>query len=357
MKSHSAKVPKINRVLGLMSGTSVDGLDIAGCVFDDESGYSIEFFETVSYDSEMQSRLLNAHKLSGFDLTLLENDYSEWTAQKVKRWLERYDFSPQAIGAHGHTIFHRPDLRLTLQILDGALLATKTGIPVVCDFRRADMALGGQGAPLVPIGDRLLFGDYAACVNLGGFANISYETGNRRVAFDVCAANIVLNELAQSLGHDFDESGQLARSGEMVERLYQNLSSIEYYHLPAPKSLGREWVEEWINPLVLDAKSAVVDLLHTYTVHIADQISQALNSLEIPGPVLITGGGAYNTFLIDSIGQRSTASISLPTSKIIDGKEALIFALLAKLRLENQVNVLGSVTGATHDHCAGSVHI
>lgn len=357
MKSHSATLPKINRLLGLMSGTSVDGLDIAGCVFDDESGYSIEFFETVSYDSEMHSRLLNAHKLSGFELAVLENDYSEWTAIQIKRWLKRYDFSPQAIGAHGHTVFHRPDLHLTLQILDGALLAAKTGIPVVCDFRRADLALGGQGAPLVPIGDRLLFGKYDACVNLGGFANISYEAKNRRVAFDVCAANTVLNDLAQRLGRDFDESGQLARSGKMIDALYQNLSSIEYYRLPPPKSLGREWVDERIRPLVFDAKNPVVDLLHTYTLHIADRIAEALNSLESPERVLITGGGAFNTFLIDSIRQRSASRITLPESTLIDGKEALIFALLAKLRLENQVNVLGSVTGATRDHCAGSVHI
>lgn len=356
MKYSHRPFPYPLRVLGLMSGTSLDGLDFAGCVFDEENGYSIEHFETLPYDADMRKKLAGAHELSGLELVKLEHEFTVFTVRAVGNWLGRHSFKPNLIGAHGHTVFHQPERGFTLQILDGGKLAAQTGIPVVCDFRRGDVALGGQGAPLVPIGDALLFGEYAACLNLGGFANVSYETQGTRIAYDICPVNIVLNALAEKLGLPFDEGGRLARSGNHLPELATKLDRAEYYRQAPPKSLGREWVETHVHPLLDHERYDTADMLHTYTVHAAKILAGELERVPDPGEVLVTGGGAFNDFLMETTARFSRRSLRIPEKKLVEGKEALVFALLAKLRAEGEANVIGGVTGAYKDHVAGAYY-
>lgn len=356
MNPTSISIEKPLKFIGLMSGTSLDGLDIVGVRFTDDNSYFIDFFDSVPYPADVKNRLAGAPQLSGVQLALFENEYTEWVAGHVAAAVDRHDYAGACIGAHGHTVFHQPEAGLTLQILNGASLSARTGLTVVSDFRRADVALGGQGAPLVPIGDRILFGEYDACLNIGGFANLSREADGKRIAFDITAANIVLNELAGRLGHDYDEDGRLARPGTLHPDLLQTLAAPEYYRRSPPKSLGREWVETHITPAITDGALPAIDILHTFTHHIADQIGAALQPLGTSARVLITGGGAFNTYLMEILTTRTPARLILPDPTLIEAKEALIFALLAKLRLENRTNVLGSVTGSESDHCAGSVH-
>ncbi len=237
-------------------------------------------------------------------------------------------------------------------MLDGGLVAALTGLSTVCDFRRADIALGGQGAPLVPIGDRDLFADYAACLNLGGFANVSMSRQDERIAYDICPVNFVLNHLAKNEGLDYDDRGEMAASGELNTPLLEKLNALDFYKIKYGKSLGREWVEKEIFPLLseIENKSA----LRTFTTHAAHQIARNLPS---KGRVLVTGGGAYNEFLLNEISRfQPQLKLSIPDKILLEGKEALIFAYLAKLRLEGKINVLASATGAIRDSSSGAIY-
>ncbi len=340
--------------IGIMSGTSLDGLDLALCHFSDTYKFDLLQFKSISYTVNWKSRLASAHKLDGLNLRKLEIEYSEYVAIEVVKFLEKSNKKVDFLACHGHTIFHQPDKRLTLQIIDGSILSILTGIKTVCDFRSGDMALGGQGAPLVPIGDRLLFGQYAACLNLGGFANLSFEKEGKRIAYDISPANLLLNALANREGMAYDKGGMLARKGILNTELLQKLDDLAYYKTKPPKSLGREWLEENILPLL--ANHSTTDLLATAAEHIANQIGASLNTSAKKGEVLVTGGGAHNSFLMERIAKNTHLTISMPSTQIIDAKEAIVFALLGKLRLDDEINTLASVTGASRDSCAGSVY-
>ncbi|NQV03341.1 MAG: anhydro-N-acetylmuramic acid kinase, partial [Bacteroidia bacterium] len=265
------------------------------------------------------------------------------------------------------------------QIGKGAAIAAETGLPVVCDFRSTDVALGGQGAPLVPIGDQLLFTDYHYCLNLGGFANISFVQEGKRIAYDICPANMVLNTLANQAGQAFDDNGNMARSGKILPGLLESLNHLSYYHQPAPKSLGKEWVESTINPLLdpliqhpatLSLRGAeaarepkqerrgnkIQDLLHTFCEHIAIQAGNntGINRVD---KLLITGGGAMNSYLVERIRHYAAPQIILPDLQTIHFKEALIFAFLGLLRWRNEINILSSVTGAKRDSVGGAIYL
>jgi anhydro-N-acetylmuramic acid kinase len=343
--------------LGIMSGTSLDGLDLALCRFDTMNGqwkYRIIKAETIPYPPEWQQSLLKAPEADALTISLLHASYGRWIGQACNVFLTGSSIKPQLIASHGHTIFHRPGEGMTLQIGSGAAIAAETGITNVCDFRSLDVALGGQGAPLVPIGDKLLFGEYDACVNIGGFTNLSYSQDRRRVAWDICPANFILNSEAKKLGFKMDESGTIARNGKLDQTLLQKLNSLDYYHSTGPKSLGREWVEKHILPLLVESKLNPETILRTFTEHIAVQTGKAL-SRKKGGPVLFTGGGAHNKFLMERIAALSNMKVEIPDSETVDFKEALIFALLGVLRIRNENNCLAEVTGASRDNCGGSV--
>lgn len=344
-----------------MSGTSLDGLDLASCVFSFESGrwaYKIEAAKTVAYSAVWKKRLAGAMDLTSIELLQLNRDFGRLMSKQVIEFIENLPVAPSLVASHGHTVFHQPANGITLQIGDGAIIAAETGITTVCDFRTLDVALGGQGAPLVPIGDRLLFSNARACLNLGGIANISFEQDGCRLAYDICPCNIPLNQLAGQLGMDYDENGSVAENANIDEALLKALNALSYYSQSFPKSLGMEWIQAQLNPLLLASASSAQDKLRTLVEHIAQQIADATKSLqcEADSEMLITGGGAFNRFLIERIQALVKINVHIPNTETIQFKEALVFAFLGLLRMRGAVNALASVTGAKHDSCGGSVY-
>lgn len=344
------------RVAGLMSGTSLDGVDIACCYFREENGqweYAIVRAETFPYPAEWKARLQQLPMASAMELARAHSDYGRYLGNLVNDFLTQHHLEAELVASHGHTIFHQPHLGFTCQIGDGAAIAAACGIPVISDFRSLDVALGGQGAPLVPLGDQMLFGGYDSCLNIGGFANISFENEGRRIAYDICPANIILNYLSEELGHPYDRDGLLAASGKVNENLLQQLNKTGYYLLPPPKSLGREWVENTILPLLSSYNISGYDKLRTATEHIAIQLSKAIGNTP-DQKVLVTGGGAFNIFMLQRLVNLTTTQLFIPDNQLVNFKEALVFALLGVLRLRGEPNCLAAVTGAGENACGGA---
>jgi anhydro-N-acetylmuramic acid kinase len=347
------------KIIGLMSGTSLDGLDVAYCEFASDAGkwnYKILAANTYSYSAEWKERLQTLPQQNAFTYVKTHVEYGHLLGNFVKKFIKEYNLNADYIASHGHTIFHQPHINLTSQIGDGAALATVSGLPVICDFRSMDVALGGQGAPLVPIGDKLLFSDYQYCLNIGGITNISFDENGTRKAFDISPANMVLNYFAEREGIPFDKDGLLASSGKIQSDLFNELNLLPFYADYTSKSLGREWFESIFLPVILAYNYSNIDILSTVTEHIAYQIGRAIkeNSKE---KMLITGGGAKNFFLIERIAfYLPHIQIVIPDNLLIDYKEALIFAFLGYLRVNNQINCLKTVTGASTDHIAGAVY-
>ncbi|WP_373055803.1 anhydro-N-acetylmuramic acid kinase [Zunongwangia sp. H14] len=347
------------RLLGVMSGTSLDGVDVVAVQFDFNSTtrYKILHAATISYDKLWKQKLSSAVNLQEEELAHFNFAYTRYLGHILKDFIRKYELKElDAICSHGHTVKHEPQNKYTLQIGNLEELAQITGQKVVCDFRVQDVKLGGQGAPLVPVGDKLLFAEYDYCLNLGGFANISTEENNQRIAYDLCAVNTVLNYYAEKLGHEYDEGGKIAASGNLIKALYEQLNSKEYYTAKFPKSLGIEWVNMEIFPLISQFKNNIPDVLHTYTKHIAFQISAAVKTSP-EAKVLVTGGGAFNDFLMQELRKKCSAQFVLPSAALINFKEALIFAFLGALRLRGENNILKSVTGAEKDHSSGVIFL
>jgi len=345
-------------VIGLMSGTSMDGLDLCAVNFSiSEQGewtYTILASESKPYSSRWFDQLHSAFAKTRVELENLHVEYGTFLGEQVKGFSESINLKPALIASHGHTIHHRPQEGYTFQLGDGEALSKVAECPVLCDFRSLDVELGGQGAPLVPIADRILFGNYSQCLNLGGFANVSFEHSNGRLAYDITLVNVLLNRLANQLGKEYDAGGEIAQSGVVQTALLRQLDVLSYYDRQAPKSLGREWLEQTIWPLFESAEYSTIDLLATATRHIAMRL--AIDLAKGPaGEILVTGGGAFNSFLIDSLRQNlpSSHKLVLPKGELIDQKEALAFALLGALRMRGEVNTLASVTGAKRDSSGG----
>lgn len=350
---------KIN-ALGVMSGTSLDGLDLCLVEFryDGKWQFRIGMTSCVEYDSSWREKLSTAHQLSADQLIELDADFGRFIADAINDFLVRNGAqTPELVCSHGHTVFHQPEKGITRQIGDGQKIASIAGITCINDFRSLDVELGGQGAPLVPVGDKLLFSEYDACLNLGGFSNISFAESGIRKAFDICPVNIVLNPLANALGLPYDDKGSFARSGNVVDNLLEHLNALDIYSLSQRPSLAREWVESVFHPIVASKELSIEDQLRTITEHVAMQIARVLDDRIGSEQVLVTGGGAYNDFLIERLKSKTRAHIVIPDSQLIDFKEALIFAFLGVLRLRNETNVLRSVTGARQDSCSGVVHL
>ena len=344
--------------LGLMSGTSLDGLDMALCEFQhvgNQWKYRIVKAETAPYDADWREKLAHAEELSALDFMLLDREIGRRTAETVNRFLQNAPVRPHLIASHGQTIFHQPERGLSVQIGSGAEIAARTGICTINDFRAMDVALNGQGAPLVPIGDELLFNQYDACLNLGGFCNISFKKSDKRIAFDIAPCNMLLNTLAHLVGKAYDNGGGMAREGFIFRPLLSQLNSLEYYKLEGAKSLGKEWFEQILWPIVEKTEVPVQDKLRTTTEHIATQIAQVLENNHI-NSVLVTGGGTKNSYLMDRVRALAPDTmVVIPEETTVDFKEAIIFAFLGVLRLRGEANCLQDVTGATHDNCGGAI--
>lgn len=360
-------------VVGVMSGTSLDGLDLLRVCLEQDSSrqwrYAFKAARTLPYPVELQERLASAVGMSGWELAVLDVDYGRFVGECLRDFVRGTGGTlPDFAAVHGHTVFHQPERGLSLQIGNGAAMAAQSGLTVVNDFRSTDVALGGQGAPLVPIGDALLFPAYDFCLNLGGISNISYRDGEgKRIAFDISVCNMALNRYAGRKGASYDKDGLWARSGSLIPELLQRLDALDYYRRQPPKSLGFEWFEGVFLPLVEDyADYAVEDVLHTLVEHIAGQVARTCRAAGLSRPsrkkigkpsMLLTGGGALNVYLAERIEALSGVEIAPVDTCLVEYKEALVFALLGVLRMENRPNCLSSVTGAVRDNIGGAVYL
>lgn len=357
----------IYNVIGLMSGSSLDGLDVAYVKLEEVRGkwsYEILEAECIGYSAEWTTRLAGAAQLNALDFAKLDAAYGSYTGEVVARFIEAHGLEHKVhfIASHGHTVFHEPLDRMTVQMGDGAAIAAETGLPVINNLRSVDVALGGQGAPIVPMGDKLLFADYEYLLNIGGIANLTIRRGEAYEAFDVCPANQLLNRLAAAEGLDMDKDGRLASSGVLHGNLLEQINKSAYYLSRPPKSLSNKEAMNIAAPFFSTAGISTADLLHTATAHIAAQIAAALkqygNQTVEPARMLVTGGGALNIALVDMIEQAIAAekiALVIPDVKVMQYKEALVMALLGTLRWREEVSVLSSVTGASRDSVGGAL--
>ena len=346
-------------VIGVMSGTSLDGVDLAHIKFEvnhNKWSYEIEECDTISYTNEIISKLKNGINFSTNELSDLNIEYTNLLGSIISNFITKNNISNiDAVCSHGHTILHQPQNGFTLQIGNLPEIAKIIQQKVVCDFRVQDVKFGGQGAPLVPIGDKILFSEFDYCLNLGGFSNISFEENNQRIAFDISPVNTVLNFYANTFGLEYDDKGEISASGNLNSELFEELNQLDFYSKSFPKSLGFEFVKETVLPIIESYTISTEDKMRTFTEHISFQIGQILKSKS--GKLLVSGGGVYNDFLIGRMkAHLPTIEIIIPDEKTIKFKEALIFALLGVLKLRNKINVLASVTGAKQDHSSGEIY-
>lgn len=343
-------------IIGLMSGTSVDGLDICYVSFDnhDPSKYEIIDCETIDYDDNLKTKLKNVIEMDNDQIKQIDKEFGEFIGLNVLKFIKKNTlYKADLISSHGHTVFHEPEFNKTLQIGNGEIINKITKIKTVNNFREQDIQLGGQGAPLVPIGDKLLFDDYKYCLNLGGFTNISVKDSRTIYAYDICPLNTVLNHYANKLGYECDLGGKLSKKGVINIDLFNELNDLDYYKKSYPKSLGLEFVIENIFPITEKYKIKEVDILATYIEHASFQIKRNIDN---GSKVLLTGGGTFNNNLIKTLNHDSKINFIVPDKTIINYKESLIFALLGYLKINGKVNCLRSVTGASNDHSSGDIY-
>lgn len=342
-------------IIGIMSGTSLDGVDLIYTRWNGTRDVQILKAETVPYTNDWLYKLKNIAKYpkGAKELENLDVELGMYFGDLLLNFMHFLEIEKvDLIASHGHTVHHQPEIGYTLQIGSGAEILKKTHIKTVYNFREQDVLLGGQGAPLVPIGDQLLFSEYDYCLNLGGFSNVSFHEDGVRKAFDICPVNTVLNFYANQLGVQYDDGGKLSKTGRLNHQLFSALNNLSFYKSTHPKSLGVEFLTKEVYPLMNQYKIPEIDLMRTFVEHIAYQITNKLKR----GTVLVTGGGAYHTFLIDRIKTLNVnLKIVIPSDELVEYKEALIFALLGKLRIENKVNCLASVTGAVKNHSSGII--
>jgi len=351
-------------ILGLMSGTSLDGLDLAYCnIWTEDTSWKFEIKKTksISYSPEMQDKLKNSIFLSADELLIFHNTYGTWLGEEAKQFIEENNLDVAAIASHGHTTHHQPENGLTFQIGSGQHLANTSGQKVVCDFRTNDVALGGEGAPLVPIGDKLFFGEYDFCLNLGGISNVSFDKDGQRIAYDIGLANMILNHITRKNGLDYDDGGLLAKSGTVNSQMLESLNELEYYKLPIPKSIGYEWFVNEVVPIVEGTKDSMENLLCTGVHHFCEQVAIQIKShcTKPENTLFVSGGGGLNNFMIETLQEKlgQQVKVAINEKQLIEFKEAAVFSLMGVLRLENKINVLSSVTGAKRDSSSGVIYL
>lgn len=347
-----------------MSGSSLDGLDIAYCILEEVGGkwtYQIPHSTCIAFDSEWNDKLHRLTAMTAKDLLLTHTAFGHWMGKAIRQFIaaNQLQHKIHLVASHGHTVFHEPAQGMTFQLGDGAAIAAETSLPVVSDLRNLDVALGGQGAPIVPIGEKLLWNNYSSFLNLGGISNLTVHVGDRHIAFDVCAANRVLNMLASLLGHSYDKDGMLARRGSLLPDLLTQLNALDYYQKPFPKSLANEFGTQTVFPILEVANGSVEDKLHTYMEHIAIQVAEACKTFALTSSdMLITGGGALNSFLVERLSAnlwQQQISTHVPDETLIQYKEALVMALIGTLRWREETNVMHTVTGSSRDSVGGAL--
>jgi anhydro-N-acetylmuramic acid kinase len=352
------------RVIGVMTGTSMDGVDLVYChiYFDEDWTYKIVKAACEPIPHDWKTRIHQLPQATVFYFSKGHVDFGKFLGETIKGFISKHHLQNEVdfIASHGQTIFHQPEKGVTVQIGDGADISATCELPVVCNFRTMDVAYGGQGAPIVPIGDKLFFKEYEFCLNIGGITNISFKSEKEIFAYDICPSNLILNELARITGSDYDKDGNIARTGKIDKQLLNEMNGLDFYHKKFPKSLGVEFMNEFFSPLLLKYNISVADKLRTVTEHIAMQVGNEVDYFMEKfnlkkSKMLVTGGGAFNVFLIERIKEFSPAEIIIPNDETVKFKEALVMALIGVLRFRNEVNVLSSVTGASKDTCGGEI--
>lgn len=352
--------------IGIMSGSSLDGIDIVYVEFyfeNKEWKYLVMESNCYPYNPEWHDKLSDLHKASAFDYQQTDYELGKYIGESINHFIDTYNINKKdlIIGSHGHTIFHEPAKGFTSQIGSGATISALTNSTVVTNLRSGDVSLGGQGAPIVPIGERYLWPGYSMYLNIGGIANITVHNNKETIAYDICAANRVLNLLANKIKMEYDKDGTTARSGKIHTELLSTLNNIEYYKQSYPKTLNNSFGTEYIYNIIESYSLTVEDALFTYTEHIAIQISNVINlhqkQMDKSTEVFITGGGALNKYLIERIQHyiNKDTNIVIPSKLIIEFKEAIIMAFLGLLRVLNKTNVLSSVTGAKRNSSNGCI--
>lgn len=341
-----------------MSGSSLDGVDIAYCefFFDTSWHYKIKAAQTIPYPEEWLTALKNMPGQQGECLIKNDISYGLYLGKLVSEFISIHKINPDIISSHGHTIFHNPDEGYTFQLGNGQAISSITGKKTIADFRIGDIQMGGQGAPLVPIGDKLLFSQYDYCINIGGIANISFNKNKERIGLDICPANQLLNHLSNQVGKPFDTNGNIAMLGKMNKQLFDNLNNHSYYTLSYPKSMSNQLVTDSFISILEDSNANIEDKLYTVCKHIAYQIKKTIANTD-GNNILITGGGVHNKFLVTAIKKELNRNIIIPEKLIVDYKEAMVFAFMGALRIEEKPNCLASVTGATRDSSSGIVFL
>jgi anhydro-N-acetylmuramic acid kinase len=356
----------VYKVIGLMSGSSLDGLDIAFVQLEEIRGkwtFDILKAECIEYTNELSERLRKAPGLNAIDYLRLHTEYGRYLGNVVNEFIQRHDIDHQVqmIASHGHTVLHEPHNGTSAQIGDGATIAAITGLPVVSDLRNMDVALGGQGAPIVPIGDKLLFGQYDYWLNIGGIANITVPNNGDALAYDICPANQILNGLAEKVGKDMDENGEMARAGKLQLDILSDLNDEAYYLQEPPKSLDNQQAKQLVFPILLKSDNEIKDLLRTAVQHIVDKIVEAVKKYPTgkeQSALLVTGGGAMNTFMMEQLEaalKGTNTELYIPNEDTIKFKEAVVMALIGVLRWREETNVLATVTGASRDSIGGAL--
>ena len=358
-------------VIGLMSGSSLDGLDMAHCTIVENDGqwsYTINEAETAPFDQKWRLRLKSLVLQNAITYIKTHSFLGHYFGELTRDFIIKYSLKDKTdfISSHGQTIFHQPDNKLTSQIGDGAAILAKTGITTISNFRTVDVALGGHGTPIAPIADKLFFPDHKYCLNLGGIGNISFKKDDGSIiAYDTCGVNLVLNHLAGALGMEYDEGGAMASKGSVDEALLEELNQCWFYEIDYPKSLSGGWVNKVILPMIKKYKVSIEDKLATYCEHIgllmANEIKKINDkegaTINADDKLLITGGGALNDFLIKAISNKSPVTVDVPDEQTIQFKEALLMALMGVLRHRNEVNMLSSVTGSERDNVGGVIYL
>ncbi len=348
-----------------MSGSSMDGLDIAYCTIEETGGkwsYQILQAECIPFDDNWIETLKRITTCTASELLLAHTAFGHWMGKVINDFIERHQLEHKVhlIASHGHTVFHEPKQRMTFQMGDGAAIAAITKLPVVSDLRNMDIALGGQGAPIVPIGEKLFWQPYHYFLNLGGICNMTIATHDQHIAFDVCPANRVLNMLAAELGKPFDNNGEEAAKGMLNKELLDELNALDYYKQPYPKSLSNQFGIETLYGIIQNVEIPVQDKLHTLCVHIAQQVCHAIKEFadQETSDILVTGGGALNSFLTRQIQKELDAlsvHVVIPENELVEYKEALVMALIGVLRWREEENVMASATGAVRNSVGGAL--
>lgn len=347
-----------NYMIGLMSGTSLDGLDVVYCKFSFNKVWTFKIIhsKTIEYSSKFRETLKKASTFNQTKISLLSEDFGELMAKELQKFVVEFSIVQlDAIASHGHTVLHEPENSITLQIGSPKAIFSTFKCPIIYDFRSQDVAMGGQGAPLVPVADKYLFSSYQACLNLGGFSNISFDIDGVRIAFDICPVNIVLNMLSNKIGFIYDDKGFFSSQGIVHIELLNTLNELEYFSRPFPKSLSWEWVAKEVIPVLNTSGVSVKDQMRTFVEHIVFQLTRVVKVYKIHS-ILITGGGAYNDFLLTRLNEISPGLWEKADNQLIENKEAMCFAFLGLLRMKNEVNVWSSVTGSVKDHSSGRLY-